>query len=374
MNHLLEPETDAQKHSPGRIPRFLRDDDTQSTIVGILLTFILWPLLIWAFSWAIGHLHGASNLKLGLTPRTHQFNIELAPPEARQPKPPPPNRFVEANPDAPEHIPDKTSNFAAHNQQAAQPKPSPKTGNDHPAITGKKDIDSTQIVDGRLAEKQPVPMAPAPVTPPNTTPKAAPIREQNPLTGFDKSEGDDKSAFGTNLGQVAENVQNVPNKIEGVKEAPLIEGANSMVPQIDPKHPMPRPTLSEHNVRPAIFSDNPVGTSNVGLASWDARWSNYGEYLQRLIDTVQAQWDKLLSNAGSLPSPGTHVVVTFRLKSDGTVSEILKVDGDAGKLGETYCASAITIPGTSPGYGKWTDDMIAMLGEQQDLTFAFYYY
>ncbi|HTB80704.1 MAG TPA: hypothetical protein VK717_07440 [Opitutaceae bacterium] len=372
MNQLLEPETPPAKR--GRIPRFLRDDDTQSAVVGILLTLILWPLLIWTFSWAIGHLHGASNVKLALTPRTNQFNIELAPQELRQPKPPPPNRFVEANPDAPEHIPDKTQNFAAHNQQAAQPKPSPKTGNDHPETTGKKDIDSTQIVDGHLADKQPVPTPPEPATPPNTTPKAAPIREQNPLTGHEKDEGEDKNAFGTNLGQVAENVQNVPNKVEGVKEAPLIEGANSTTPQIDPKHPMPRRTLSQQNVRPAIFADNPTGTSNIGLASWDARWSNYGQYLQQLIDTVQAQWDKLLTNAGSLPASGTHVVVTFRLKSDGTVSEILKVDGDAGKLGETYCASAITIPGTAPGYGKWTDDMVAILGDQQDLTFAFYYY
>ena len=96
----------------------------------------------------------------------------------------------------------------------------------------------------------------------------------------------------------------------------------------------------------------------------------------QLIDTVQLQWDQLLSdNGGIAPTSGTKVKITFRLKSDGTVSQIISMDGDAGKLGETYCASAITIPGAPPnGFGKWTDDMVAMMGDHQDLTFAFYYY
>jgi hypothetical protein len=44
--------------------------------------------------------------------------------------------------------------------------------------------------------------------------------------------------------------------------------------------------------------------------------------------------------------------------------------GGAGLEAEGYCVAAITEP--SP-YGKWTDDMIAMLGKEQTMTFVFYY-
>jgi hypothetical protein len=366
MNRLLEPETPTPERRRG--PRFWQDEEKQSIIVGLILTFILWWPSLLLFGWGISNIHGKYAGKFKSTPRAKQFNIQLAPQELKPQPKPPPNRFVETNPDAPEHIPDQTRNFAAQNQQAAQEKPTPNSHGDHAATKGRKDIDSSQIVDGRLNKEKPTPSAPAPS--PAKAAQAAPRREQDPLSGFDKSEGDNKEAFGTNVGKLAENTQNVPEKIEGVKDAPLIENANSTIPQIDPKHPMPRPQLADHNVRPAIFSENPIGTSNIGIAGWDARWSNYGEYLQRLIDDVQAEWDKLLDNSDARPPSSTHVLVTFRLNSDGNVSMIVKVDGNAGDLGQKYCVSAITDRGS---YGKWTDDMVAMMGSEQELTFTFYY-
>jgi hypothetical protein len=363
MNRLLEPETSAPERRRG--PRFWQDEEKQSVIVGLILTFILWWPSLLLFGWALNHIHGKYEGKFKTTAHGRQFNIQLAPQALKQP-PPPPNKFVETNPDAPANIPDKTRNFAAQNQQAAQEKPNPNNHSDHAATEGRKDIESTQLVDGQLNKEKPAPSAPVP----SQASPAAPQREQNPLSGFDKNAGEDKAAFGTNVGQVAENMKDVPQKIEGVKDAPLIENASSNLPQIDPKHPMPRPQLAEHNVRPAIFSNNPIGTSNIGIAAWDARWSNYGQYLQQLIDDVQAGWDNLLNNSGALPPSGTYVEVTFRLKSDGTVSSIVKVDGNAGDLGQKYCVSAITDRGS---YGKWTDDMVAMMGTEQDLTFTFYY-
>jgi hypothetical protein len=363
MNRLLEPETTAPERRRG--PRFWQDEEKQSVIIGLILTFILWWPSILLFGWAINHIHGKYEGKFKATAHGRQFNIQLAPPEVKQP-PPPPNRFVETNPDAPANIPDQTRNFAKQNQQAAQEKPTPNSHGDHAATKGRKDIDSTQIVDGSLNKEKPAPSAPAP----SQASPAAPSREQNPLSGSDKNEGENKEAFGTNIAKLTENMKDVPQKIEGLKDTPLIENANSPYPQIDPKHPMPRPQLAEHNVRPAIFSDNSIGTSNIGIAGWDARWSNYGEYLQRLIDDVQAEWDNLLHNSGALPPPGTYVAVTFRIKSDGTVSSIVKVEGNAGDLGQKYCVSAITDRGS---YGKWTDDMVAMMGSDQELTFTFYY-
>jgi hypothetical protein len=365
MNRLLEPEISTPERRRG--PHFWQDEEKQSIVVGAILTFILWWPSLLIFGWGINNIHGKPDGKFKATAHARQFNIELARQELKQPPKPPPNRFVETNPDAPANIPDKTRNFAAQNQQAAQEKPNPNSHGDHAATEGRKDIQSSQIVDGRLNNAKPVPATP-PAPEASKTSQTAPRREQNPLGGFDKNEGDDKEAFGTNVGKLAENMKNVPQKIDGTKDAPLIENADSNVPQIDPHHPMPRPQL-DRNVRPAIFSANPIGTSNIGIAGWDARWSNYGEYLQRLIDTVQAEWDNILSNSNAYPSSGTQVLVTFILKSDGSV-KFVNVDGNASDLGKKYCTAAIT---DRAPYGKWTDDMVAIMGPEQQLTFTFYY-
>jgi hypothetical protein len=366
MNRLLEPETPATERRRG--PRFWQDEEKQSVIVGLILTFILWWPSLLLFGWSIGHIHGKYEVRFtGLT-HGRQFNIELAPQAFKQPPPPTPDRFVETNPDAPANIPDKTQNFAARNQQAAQEKPTPNGHNDLAATTGRKDIQSTQIVDGHLNQEKPVPPEPTPAT--STAAQATPSREQNPLNGFDKSVGENKDAFGTNVGQVAENMKDVPKKIEGSKDAPLIENPTANTLQIDAKRPMKRPQLADHNTRPAIFSENPDGASNVGLIANAAFRTNYGEYLDRMQDAVQAGWDDLLNNSGALPPSSTSVVVTFILKSDGTVSQIVKVEGNSSDLGQKYCVSAITDRGS---YGKWSDDMIKMMGTEQQMTFTFYY-
>jgi hypothetical protein len=136
-----------------------------------------------------------------------------------------------------------------------------------------------------------------------------------------------------------------------------------------PVQPPPRPQLNQRAVRPTM--PPALAPTNIGMAAVDARWSNYGVYLQRMLDTVQRQWDALLSEAKDLPSSGIRVTVKFKINSDGAVSKIVNVNSDsATKNAEGYCVAAITKP--SP-YRKWTDDMIAMLGTEQEMTFVFYY-
>ncbi|MGA3007934.1 MAG: hypothetical protein ABSE59_08590, partial [Opitutaceae bacterium] len=317
MNPLLEPEIPTPACPRG--PRFWDDEEKQSTMVGLILTFILWWPLIMAFSWSVGHIHGNTEVKFNAAARrARQFNIQLAPRVPRQPpKPPPPNRFVETNPDAPQNIPDQTRNFAAQNQQAAQEKPDPNGHSDHAATHGRKDIESTQIVSGQLGQTNPVPPPPPAVAPSKAKP-SAPHRALNPLSGFQKSLGGNKDAFGTNVAELADNMKNVPKKVEGDKDAPLIEGADANVPVINPQVPRPRLHLDQ-NVRPAIFSENSVGTSNIGTAGWDARWSNYGEYQQELIDTVQAEFDNLLESSNTYPPSGSQVTVVFALSAEGKI-------------------------------------------------------
>ncbi len=351
------------------VPRFSRDPDVRSVQVGVVATIIIHLLLLLLMPEMF------RNDMTGIvrpTTAKPQFNIEIAPETFTQPKPPDPFKFVETNPDAPDNPPDKTNNFGAQNQQVAQEKPTPDSKSDRPAIEGQKDIQSTQIVDGRLMQPNtPKDAAPPVVTPPATQTVEAPKREQDPLTGFEKATGESKDSIGTNVAKVPERAEDVPEKVEGAKDAPLVQGATATTMNIDPKRPQPRPQLVK-NVRPAIFQENKIGTMNIGPVAYDAKWSNYGKYLQTMIEAIQARWDDLIAASRHYPQQGSRVSVTFVIDSEGKIATIRTVDGDAGELATNWCVTAIS-PSQDFSYGVWTDDMKALLGEKQELTFTFLY-
>jgi len=372
MSHTLAPPTPA-----GAVRRaFARlwdDPDSRSILIGII-GVLLFHLLLWLIAPRI-----LTFQTIGTVHRTptyaRKFQIQIAPDTfAKRPlvKPPRPQRFVETNPDAPENTPDRTNNFAAQNQQVAQEKPTPNGRSDRPAIEGKKDFDNpAQIVSGRL--QQPVEHVEAgPGTRPTPQTAAVPKAEQNPLPGFEKKTGEAKDGIGTNIAKSTENIRNIPERIDGAKNISPDSEAVANQPAIDPKHPRARAQIVKtQQVRPAILADNPSGTSNIGLTAIDARWSSYGAYLQKMIETIQIEWERILISSQVYPPSGTSVVVKFILDSDGRIAKIVDVDQKhCTEQGARACVSGIT---NRAPYGPWTDDMRAVLGEQQEMTFTFYY-
>ena len=348
--------------------------DARSTAIGVVAV-VVFHLVLW--------LAGPRLLRLehmAVTPRAHssarEFNIELAPETFAQqpPKPKDPFKFVETNPEAPENTPDKTENFAAQNQQAAQEKPTPDVKSDRPATEGKKDFESNQIVSGRLS--QPLEHIPAvPPPPPETQAAEAaqtpPKREQNPLSGVEKFEGENKEGVGGNLAKRFENPEAVPERIEGAKDASQYDGPIVGVPAIDPKRPRPRPQIARTTqARPAILAENKFGTSNVGVQGIDAKWSNYGAYLQRMIDTVQIEWERLILQQFANPAIGSMVTIKFVMNTEGKIVDIGVEQSTANETATRACVSAVT---NRMPYGPWTDDMRAVLGERQEMTFTFHY-
>lgn len=349
------------------------DPDSRSTLVGTvsMLLFILILILLWILDPVL--------YRRDLTVRPHstarEFNIELAPDTVvpkQAVKPKDPFKFVETNPEAPENTPDKTENFAAQNQQAAQEKPT-DTKSDRPSVQGQKEIKSEQIVSGRLTT--PMEHMPAQPPPPPEQPVAeqevkAAKAEQNPLAGTEKFEGENKDGIGGNIAKRVANAKPIPEKIDGAN-TPFTEGATSMLPAIDPKRPRPRPSIVQPlQTRPAILEEKIAGTSNVGLTAIDAKWSQYGVYLQKLVEAVQIQWERLLLGMNANPTSGSRVSVTFVLNSEGKIEEIVNVESTANETGKRACVSAIT---DRAPYGPWTEDMLAVLGTRQQMTFTFYY-
>ena len=201
--------------------------------------------------------------------------------------------------------------------------------------------------------------------------EAAPKLEQIPVSGFEKTEGEAENSYGSNIAKFAEGAEAVPEKVEGQKDVPLIEGATTTQPRIDPKQPRPRPVVvRQQNVRPAIFTENKIGTKNIGAIAYDAKWSNYGQYLQKMIEAVQIQFDRANIESRIAQISGTHVKVVFRMNNQGAISQIVSVDGTGGNQAQNIAITSIT---RRAPYGPWTEDMIAVLGDSQELTFTFYY-
>lgn len=361
------------------LPRLSEDPDRRSVQIGIGATVLIHLLLFAVLPDKMDNDLVGSFVPEHRATGGSSFNIEITPEEfldIKAPeKPSAPTKFVETNPDVPDNEPDRTDNFGAQNQQAAQEQKAKETGGDRPEMEGRTDIESTQVVTGNLTEQQPVPpLPPVPVTPEaQTAEKESQMmqREQNPLPGFEKYVGESKDAYGSNIAKIAPHPEDVKEKVEGDPNAPAnAQGTGQQAASINRLQPRPRPIL-ERRVRPALFAENRIGTSNIGPAAVDARWSNYGTYLQKMIEAVQMAWDKINLQSKTFPAPGSIVTVKFVLNSEGSIARILSVSGGmSGAQAEGGCVAAITSP--SP-YGAWSDDMVAVLGQEQEMTFAFYY-
>ncbi|MEN9661884.1 MAG: hypothetical protein RL324_833 [Verrucomicrobiota bacterium] len=349
------------------------DPDVRGVLIGILATLFLHLLLFW----------GAPRLldlgAVGMRPATQdaerekeppQFTVEL-PPAEEEKKPPTSFKFVEVNPDAPENVPDDTANFGAQNQQVAQEKPTPDGKSDNPAIDGQEKLKSTQIVDGNRAQTQPTPQPVTPEVIEQIQQVAAAARAAaNPLSGFEKFDGKAADSIGSNIAMFDPNAKAVAEKIDGVPDA--ADGGTSLTFRVDPQHPMVRQELADKGNRPAIFEKNVIGTKNIGPIAYNAKWSEYGAYLQKLIDAIDARWQGEIRNSKHYPNPGSEAIITFVLNSAGEVTQIKKTEGTAGDQATTWCVSAIS-PGVGFSYGEWTPQMMAVLGDTQELTFYFLY-
>jgi len=350
--------------------RWWADGETRSTLIGVLGVLLI-HLLLWLTAPTLFRFEGVLS---GARPAAEAaaFDIELAPDDVVQPQSAP-DRFVETNPDAPENTPDRTTNFAAQNQQVAQEVATPDGASDRPALEGEADRESNQIVSGRLLQpiEQIEALAALEAAAPAEETAPAPRAQQNPLTGFEKAAGESEQTYGSNVAKIPENTRPIPERIEGAKDVPVVAGASSFRPLIDPKNPRPRPqVVRQQQVRPAILAENKFGTSNIGPIAVDARWSNYGNYLQRMIDTVQVQWERLLIESKTYPPSMSSVTVRFVMNSEGNIARILEVDSRSTEQAARACVSGIT---DRAPYGPWTEDMKAVLGEEQEMTFRFYY-
>jgi hypothetical protein len=353
-----------------------KDRTDYSIIIGLSCTLLFHLLLVWLSpNFAFEKFAGShSGISVTSANKGKTFDFELAPPAVKE-KERDPFKFVETNSAAPENIPDKTANFSNRNQQSAQEVAAKELDPEHrPSVKGQDEIKTDSIVTGDMAPPQ-LPSAPSPDTAAKDSQDQVEQKaraEQVPLSGFDKTEGKSEDGIATNLAKSNKSpTNNAHEAIEGAPDAKDPNGGLVNIAQTQRSQPKERPRLSSASLnRTTILTNRVTGVANIGIMGMDARWSEYGEYLQELIEIIQAQWYKILSESRVSPPRGSHVVLKFKINSKGEAEIVGTEDAGAGKQGVFSCQNAITYP---MPYRKWTDQMIAVLGDSQELTFSFYY-
>jgi hypothetical protein len=315
------------------------------------------------------------------------------PPEPLKPK------YVETNPDAPENEPDKTNNESDRNQQAAQEKLDPELETKDAPKTEGEEQESNKIISGTFQTSQPTP-APEPGVYKLQPAQQAPAEKKETTDGLDPKkaqaplppppspvlieEGDGKGVA-TVEQNTFKDIEPKPTQTKVIPltlpETPAIDAkalremiAKRSIPQpqpIEPKPltPKPRPRLPA-SVLPGPIKENRTNAPRIGRMGTDAKWSDFGEYSQRMFAAIGLQWNKLVYNANLNSIPVSQVHVRFILNKYGQIESIEIPENTAGQLPAFLCTDAIE---SRAPFGLWTEEMIAKFGDSTDVNIHFNY-
>ncbi len=321
-----------------------------------------------------------------------EFEVELMAPEEEEPE----QVYTQTNPDAPENEPDQTNNFAARSQQAAQEElPEKIDPENRPSSESDDDIETNQFITGDLSPPEFSP-PPSPQNPQQEEQEAVqetpllvpqlqtlPLIKAIPIPGAQEEEDPDETGLAEVKYDETEAPTNVNERIDGEAEEgeekeqeaattqPLVVPQNSQVvsEQSDPS-PRPRPRLPK--VAPGPTANRAPGVSKTGRIAVDAKFSEFGEYMERFIETVSVRWNALADDAAGKEG-NSKVYLQFTLNKDGYITNLeTKFPQTTAKvIGIYMCRTAVE---EGAPYGPWTQEMVEVFGDDEVIKFSFHYY
>ena len=256
------------------------------------------------------------------------IEVLTAPVKIDEARLPPKLRFIETNPVANQAVPKTTPFTSSRNQTAAQPVPE-KMPTKSPLPKSEGTSDSLRIAQGKPRSIDQSQSAPA--TQPSVS-MAAPVKAAPPP-------GPGKSAAQPTPAPVAANPE--------------------------------RPRASVPSGTYGLLLRRPVGVSRAGSIAVDARFSNYGDYTQRMLEAIQSSWWSIIERSRFEGVSRGHVVVSFILHRDGTVTDAKIRGTEVTRVMTLACKDAVMAPAP---YDIWRADMVAMYGESDTVTINFLYY
>ncbi|MGN0835478.1 MAG: hypothetical protein ACI4QA_06610 [Candidatus Spyradosoma sp.] len=280
-------------------------------------------------------------------------------------------RFVPVNPNAPARTPPaETPNRAAADQRAAQENPDPTTRSRRPANDGELE-DSVAVAEDVLPrellpeELRTTRAAAAPAeTPASARSEDEAARDEAPAESAsaeaDAPRGDvGVDARESDAGTVARGETPVAPPSRRAEPAPAAD---------DVPDPGARPRIAPPAGLRLLTMKSNTATNEIGAVSLDAKFSEFGDYTQRMLEAIQAAW-YLACERSSVRARGT-VVVRFTLCADGTLKGSEVLHSSAPELAAYACRDAVE---SRAPYEPWGEEMTAMFGEEQTTVISFHY-
>lgn len=246
---------------------------------------------------------------------------------------PPVLRYAETNSQANRAIPEKAPFVSSRNQTAAQPVPEKA-----PSKSSLPKSAGTEENLVRVAQGIPRAMSePA-------------VSEVQP--------GTPSAVVGPLPGKTPDPVAKPAEKtVEKVAETPA------------PRNPE-RPRASVPSGTTGLLLRNNVGVNRAGAVAIDARFSNYGDYMQRMMEAIQSCWWDIIERSRFETVSRGRVVVRFKLHRDGTVTDAVILRYEVPRIMSLACKDSVM---ASAPFDAWRSDMVAMFGEEDMVTITFHY-
>lgn len=107
-------------------------------------------------------------------------------------------------------------------------------------------------------------------------------------------------------------------------------------------------------------------------SSLDAKATAFGEYDWKIVQAVTSHWYNLLDSQNFAQDRTGKVVIYFKLKYDGSITEMRALENS---VGETLCYVCQDAIEESAPFEKWPADMRRQIGANyREIAFTFYYY
>jgi hypothetical protein len=157
----------------------------------------------------------------------------------------------------------------------------------------------------------------------------------------------------------------------GLKEDSSKKGINESRKSAQQENSPARPRATIPSGTTGILLKNNVGVNRAGAIAVDARFSNYGDYSQRMMEAIQSSWWALVERGRFESVSRGSVVVRFNLCRDGSVVAAEILFSDVPQVMALACKDSVMAPAP---FDIWREDMVALFGnEQNTVTITFHY-
>ena len=300
--------------------------------------------------------------------------------------------------------PDETDYFAAQNTQAANEKLSEELNETTPFVEGESE-EFNNVVTGN-----PVSLPPSPPVPPSAASNTDPRQQQDPsqpkIQIFQPLSPDELDQQRTTAPVAFEeealeeegprSLPEAPEEMEDEEEDEFVErerddeedttrNRNEVAQQETPLRPFVPPSPQPNpEDRPERLPQPRVRYSHSGplkrhlsgvsrlanFANYSAEFSEFGEYLDRMFETIELEWHKLIFQQ-RLSERRSRVSVAYLLNADGEIVNYEIIGATSSLQAQIVCAAAVT---NRAPFGEWTEEMKGILEDPERIVVNFIFF